>query len=118
MTWVARSSDLDSVIVNVDQNDPFDVARIMSCCICAVSCKCALLHLLVFFNDHELLKNQQHAVSLRHEAVRVVELFDSILSCIVKQTRAYAQLQRKQNLDLPIHFQLILIIICYRTFFY
>ena len=45
MTWVARSSDLDSVTVNMDQNDPFDVARIMHavsvrfrvnvfCCIC------------------------------------------------------------------------------------
>ena len=56
MTWVARSLDLDSVIVNVDQNDPFDVARIMSCCICAVSCKCVLLHLLMLFKDHELLK--------------------------------------------------------------
>ena len=45
MTWVARSSDLDSVTVNVDQNDPFDVERIthavsvwfrvnVLCCIC------------------------------------------------------------------------------------
>ena len=56
MTWVARSIDLDSVIVNVDQNDSFDVARIMSCCICAVSCKCVLLHLLMLFKDRELLK--------------------------------------------------------------
>ena len=56
MTWVARSLDLDSVIVNVDQNDPFDVARITSCCVCAVSCKCVLLHLLMLFKDHELLK--------------------------------------------------------------
>ena len=70
MTWVARSLDLDSVIVNVDQNDPFDVARITSCCICAVSCKCVLLHLLMLFKDHELLKNQQHAASLRHEPVK------------------------------------------------
>ena len=54
MRRVARSLDLDSCIVNVGQNDLFDVARIMSCCICAVSLKCALLHLLMFFNDHEL----------------------------------------------------------------